>query len=525
METKTKSARLHLLHEGVADYEIRTEEINGRPFWILPVVMMVEGVHHGSKGPILYTEDELADSVSAWSGMPITLGHPKDDRGKFVSANIPSSLKGIVGRVYNAKMKGDKLTADAYIDITSLQLASPEAHEYILMKKALDVSVGVFTREVGEQGEWNGEVYKAEAADIIPDHLALLPNEEGACSWDDGCGIRNNSKDKMKENKSPKAVDKAAWLTAFLEQGSGNNLTSNEASFGQIMSLVQDKLNSMDKEGNYNYLEELYDNFFVYCVVNSMTRDRTLYKLNYHMMADGKVEFSGDPVKVRREVSFPVVSKLHRAKNSNKTKLEMNTNKKCKCTVDSLIENKATNFTEDDREWLSAMSEEQLEKLAPKDEKATEPATNKKKEEDAGEQPLITKGKDGNISINGKSMEEHIKESLAKESDPLKFIDNFMPAGLKDQLKSGLKMREDRRNTMIKTIAANTKFKEDQLKSWTDENLETLYGSVKGEDEPVGNYAPFGGQDTEDEGEGVNEQTLSAMLSFLPKGKEEAPKK
>lgn len=525
MKKVIKGLRLHLLHEGATDYEIREEEFNGRPYWIVPVVMMVEGVHHGSKGPLLYTENELSDSVSGWDGMPITLGHPKDDRGKFVSANIPSSLKEIVGRVYNASMKGNKLTADAYIDITALKLLSSDAYEYILERKALDVSVGVFSREVGEQGDWNGEVYRAEATDIMPDHLALLPNEEGACSWDDGCGIRNNSKDKMDKNKKPKAVDKAAWLASFLEQGSGNNLTTNQASFGQIMNAIQDKLNSMDKEGNYHYLEELYDDFFVYCVVNSMTRDRTLYKLNYHLMEDGKAEFTGDPVKVRREVSFPVVSKLHR-KNSNKTKAEMNTNKKCKCTVDGLIQNEATNFTEDDREWLSAMSEEQLEKLAPKEVKAEEPAVNKKKKEEAEDESLVTKDKDGNISINGKSIEEHIKAILAKESDPVKFIDNFMPDGLKDQLKSGLKMHKERRESMIKTIAANTKFKEEQLKSWPDENLETLYDSVRDEDEPTGNYAPFGGQGDEDEEEeGVNETTMTAMLSFLPTTKKEEKKK
>lgn len=527
MTIKVKQGKLLLVHFANTDYEIQTEEVNGTTYWIVPVVMMVEGVHHGSKGPLLYTEEELADSVSAWSGMPITLGHPQDEKGRYVSANIPRSLKGIVGRVYNAKMKGDKLTADAYIDITALQLLSSEAFEYIKEKKALDVSTGVFSREEGDEGEWNGEAYRAAAVHLIPDHLALLPGQDGACSWDDGCGIRNNTKDKMKTNKPSKAIDKAAWLSSFLEKGSGNNLTSNEASFGQIMSAVQDRLNTFDKDSNYHYLEELYDDFFVYCVVNAATRDRTLYKLNYHLMEDGKVEFTGDPVKVRREVSFPVVSKFHRTKFSNKNKEVMNTNKKCKCTVDSLIENKATAFTEDDREYLESLPQERLEKFAPKEEESAPPVANKKatdpaEKAESKEESLVSKDKDGNISINGKSMDQYIKETLAKESDPVKFIDNFMPDGLKEQMKSALTMRDARRTKLIKEIAANSKFKEEQLKAWTDENLETMYSSVKGEDEEqvTGNYAPMGGGDVEDQDE-VGEEEIGAMLSFLPQTKKE----
>lgn len=520
---KLKSNLLQVNHSET-DYEIRVEEIRGDVYWVLPVVMMVEGVHHGNRGPLLYTQEQLAASASFWNGMPVTIGHPQDEKGRYISANSPGVFHEIVGRVYNPKMKGAKLTAEVWIDVNALTLVSTEAIEYIKEKKALDVSIGVFSEEVGEQGEHNGEVYRAEAINLGPDHLALLPGVDGACSWNDGCGIRNNSKMKMKINNSQNTkLDKSAWLAALIEQGFGIHITNNDASYSQIMQSVQEQLNSLDSDIRVYYLEEIFDNYFVYCTVNRETRERTLYKRNYSVKQDGKVQFQGDPVEVRKEVSFINMSKHTRTNFKSKTESNMKTNgKKCECTVDSLIQNQATNFTEDDREWLAELAPEQLEKLAPKAPKATETTANKaeaKKEETPTEvESGVTVNEDGALSINGKTLDQHIKESLAKEGDPIKFIDNFMPDGLKDQMKSGLKMYQSRREKMIKDIVGNSKFKEAQLKTWSDEDLGTLHASLVNEDADSkgGNYTPLAGgslEEGEDSEEG-SEDEISAMMSF-----------
>jgi hypothetical protein len=53
---------------------------------------------------------------------------------------------------------------------------------------------------------WNGEEYEETLYDFIPDHIALLPNELGACSWADGCGVRENIR-KSNFNFSKKEED------------------------------------------------------------------------------------------------------------------------------------------------------------------------------------------------------------------------------------------------------------------------------------------------------------------------------
>lgn len=58
------------------EYEVREETLNGREYVVVPVTMMVEGVHSGSKGPLLHTSEELGKIPESWNGMPVTVDHP-----------------------------------------------------------------------------------------------------------------------------------------------------------------------------------------------------------------------------------------------------------------------------------------------------------------------------------------------------------------------------------------------------------------------------------------------------------------
>ena len=42
---------------------------------------------------------------------------------------------------------------------------------------------------------WNGKKYSAIAHNFAPDHLALLPDGGGACSWVDGAGMPRINED------------------------------------------------------------------------------------------------------------------------------------------------------------------------------------------------------------------------------------------------------------------------------------------------------------------------------------------
>ena len=182
------------------NYEPRTETYMGKKHLVVPVVMMVEGVHCGSAGPLFHSIEELGKYPASWNGIPVSIQHPEQD-GQYISANSPEVLeRQTVGQVFNTRTDGNKLKAECWVDIERIMSISPEAYAYLNSKRPLEVSIGVFTDDIETDGEWNGEHYSAVATNHRPDHLALLPGGTGACSWADGAGIRINSKQKGGES-------------------------------------------------------------------------------------------------------------------------------------------------------------------------------------------------------------------------------------------------------------------------------------------------------------------------------------
>jgi len=186
------------LHINISNinYVIRETVYKGKKHIIVPITMMVEGVHNGSLGPLYHPASELGRFPEAWNGMPIMIQHPVNTEGINVSANSPEMLSLSVGQTFNAHMDGVKLKAEGYIDPEKLQEISPEAYTAIITGEPLEVSIGVFTDEDETSGIWNNERYTATARNHRPDHLALLPGATGACSWNDGCGVRVNNEKK-----------------------------------------------------------------------------------------------------------------------------------------------------------------------------------------------------------------------------------------------------------------------------------------------------------------------------------------
>lgn len=199
---------------------IRLESHNGRDHLVAPVVAVREMV---LKGEFLPAE-EIANSVPAWNGRVLPIGHPTNDSGEFVSANSPAvhDEQG-VGTFFEADQAEDgSLVGEVWVDVeTSKRLAAENSEERFVKPLAilashaegidaanmteelppaldaasnvgeddiLEVSTAYFYRQKQAMGTHNGEKYEATQHNIRPDHLALLPNSVGECSAADGCG-------------------------------------------------------------------------------------------------------------------------------------------------------------------------------------------------------------------------------------------------------------------------------------------------------------------------------------------------
>lgn len=171
----------------------RTEMYQGREHTVIPVVALVEGVVHAmnSTYPEFVSAKEFSRAPQGWNGRPVFLGHPVQN-GRPVSGNTPGMLADLcIGTVFNTRVEKQKLLMDAWVDTARAAQQAPTLLPRIRAGEQVHISVGVLVETDDAEGTFNGKKYLGAWHDLVPDHLALLPERDaGACSWDMGCGVR-----------------------------------------------------------------------------------------------------------------------------------------------------------------------------------------------------------------------------------------------------------------------------------------------------------------------------------------------
>lgn len=173
--------------------KVRRAELNGRPHLVAPAVLLRPITKPGSSGPLYYPRNEIAKSADAWNGIPVTMRHPESG-----SARDPGTLAAIgVGRVYGATIDASgSLVAELWLDeaaVANHDLTLPDEWRVLpklLAGEPVDVSTGLWLdTDPGSGVDSRGIAYDHTARNFKPDHLAILPDQRGACSVADGCGL------------------------------------------------------------------------------------------------------------------------------------------------------------------------------------------------------------------------------------------------------------------------------------------------------------------------------------------------
>ena len=451
-------------HVQANNYTIRTETHQGKKHLVVPVIMMVEGVHNGSHGPLLHLAEDLGRFPESWNGMPISIEHPEEG-DHFVSANSPNVIdRQTVGRVYNTQIMDGKLKAEAWIEEEKINQISPVALGYIRQGRPLDVSVGVFTEDEMIPGVWNSEPYDGIAKNHRPDHLALLPGGQGACSWQDGCGIRANEKKKDQPEGGRNSVELLKAMKELSLAGY-SAVQINEQGYKEIISTLQSKLDRMDDDVKMHFLQEVYDDYCIYEVRSRADGGgNSLYRRNYRKAQDNSIEFTGESVAVQRKVEYVTMQK-----GDLKTMSDKDKKGKCpKCIEKAglLIQNKHSTFVEADREWLEALEEPCLDKMLAMQKKDEPQKTEPEKKEDPPQ-------------INKEQAIQALRDGLKTPED---FI-GVMPEEMRDQMRSGLKLHQEKKAELIRTITDHAKDKEgfyteDELKAMSMIDLQRLASMI-----------------------------------------------
>lgn len=194
------AANLQYLTVNLAKAKVRRVILNGRPYLVAPASLIVPGVLNGSDGALYYPPEEAGKTPHIWNQIPIVVYHPQV-MGEAVSASHdhPSVVESRIGFLKNASYK-DHLVSEAWFDeeLTKnydVKLAPDiRIHPRLTRNEPIELSTGLHVDREPTPGfcPRTGRGYDAIARNYRPDHLAVLPDQKGACNIDDGCGIFMN---------------------------------------------------------------------------------------------------------------------------------------------------------------------------------------------------------------------------------------------------------------------------------------------------------------------------------------------
>ena len=429
---------LSLQSSQLKNYSIRDEVHQGRDYIVVPVVMLVEGVHNSiNGGSVLHLLEEFSKLPEAWNGIPVTVNHPQNNQGAYVSANSPQIIDDdTIGIIYNTNIEDGKLKAEAWIDKEKSENLYPELLNTLLSGKPLEVSTGSFTEQEEVIGSKLGENYEAIARGYVPNHLALLPNDEGACNWSDGCGIRAN------KNGGEKLKNNLELIKEFKVLAS-KGFSVNELGFRETSSKIQKKLDAMDTDVKFHNLQEVFEDEFVFSVFTQT--DENLFKRSYSVNTDETIEFTGEPIPVTRKTEFVEIT-ANKGKEVNAMKQDKSC---CPAKVKLLVQ--SGRFEESDL-WLNGLDESALDKL------------------------LSDKDK---IQVNREEAIEVLKDEL---SDLDKLV-ALLSGDAKTAVERGLSLNQEERKGLIEGITANSvgddRYTADELEAKDTKELKKLAAMVK----------------------------------------------
>lgn len=192
MGAKTKQHRVHILTAVNAAQVSKA----GGVYTIKDVCGAVDNIVMNGR---LYPGDQLAASAPTLEGKPAPAGHPRNAEGHYISAvNGDALLSSYIGSVCkNARHEGGRLLCNVVVN--EAQANAHDAGKRLLQRldaaiagtdtAPIHVSTGVFCEEVKASGESGGKAYTSIAVNLRFDHLAVLLDEPGAGTPEEGVGM------------------------------------------------------------------------------------------------------------------------------------------------------------------------------------------------------------------------------------------------------------------------------------------------------------------------------------------------
>ncbi|WP_369163441.1 DUF2213 domain-containing protein [Klebsiella variicola] len=298
-----KRNRVNVLSVVNSASNISTETIDGKSHLVVRgITPVVDDIVMNKK---LYPAAEIEKAYNTLERNPMPLGHPKVD-GKHVSARDVRAVNEYhVGAwLQNVSHKDGKVTGDMYVNRQYAE--SSEKGKRLINRldemiagtnsEPIHISTGLLYSGIAANGESKGKKYNEIATNMMFDHVAVLLDEPGAGTPEEGVGIFVNSEGHEQQIEVALLSDGInCTREGLLNKTKFFFTNASNFSFDDISRAISDKLREGDTEDKWLWPETVWPDSFIY-------RDDARYlKQKYLIDDDGKAVFFGEPVEVVRK--------------------------------------------------------------------------------------------------------------------------------------------------------------------------------------------------------------------------------
>lgn len=286
-----KRNRVNVLTVVNSDSKITTETIDGKPHIVVRgVTPVVDDIVMNRK---LYPAAEIEKAYNTLERNPMPLGHPKVD-GKHVSARDVRAVNSYhVGAwLQNVSHNDGKVTGDMYVNRQYAE--SSEKGKRLINRldemlagtnsDPIHISTGLLYSGIAANGESKGKKYNEIATNMMFDHVAVLLDEPGAGTPEEGVGIFVNAEGdeveievvNLEESNAPDPQDPAFksffnQLKAFF----GANSDSTHKETDPMKELIVNALKAKGKSVDGKTDAELMDAYNQMLAENADSKEET----------------------------------------------------------------------------------------------------------------------------------------------------------------------------------------------------------------------------------------------------------
>lgn len=297
-----KLSSIHVKSLAINASNISTTTINGQEHYVIrgAVPIVDDIVMNGG----LYPAEEINNSYQTMERKLMPLGHPMVN-GKYVSANDPQAVNDYYAGAWaqNVSKASDKVVMDVYVN-KAVAEAKPDGKRLIQRlddmitgndADPIHVSTGLLLNKEQKAGESKGKKHSWVAHNMQFDHIAILLDEPGAGTPEEGVGMFVNADGQEGEVETASLIDAANSLKDGLVNKVKLFLTHNsDASFDEIYQMLREAIRAPSGSDVYRYVVTVWPDKFIY------EEGSKLFQQKY-LIDDNAVTLVGEPIEVVRK--------------------------------------------------------------------------------------------------------------------------------------------------------------------------------------------------------------------------------